>query len=266
MTIATDLEAASAASDSRSDLRDGVRRGLLMGLALLALVLPPVLHHTAAAVPAPALAGPMAVPAPRAIAVADFGTDTPSPDARQVADWVAASGDNVGKPFVIVDKKNAHVFVFDGGARLRSSTPVLLGAAAGDDTVAGIGGRLIADVQLHERTTPAGRFVAERGRNSLGEDVVWVDYDAGVSMHRVRTTHKEERRLERLATPSVDDNRISYGCINVPVAFFEQFIQPVFASQRAVVYVLPEVRPIEQVFAGLHVAALQAPDPRKRIL
>ena len=266
MTIANDLAPAPAADHSSCEWCDGLRRGLLMGLALLALVLPPVLHHSAAALPAPVLAGAIAAPAPRASGVADFGADTPSPAARQVADWVAASGDNVGTPFVIVDKKNAHVFVFDSGARLRSSTPVLLGAAAGDDTVAGIGARAIADVQPHERTTPAGRFVAERGRNVLGEDVVWVDYDAAVSMHRVRTTHAQERRLERLATPSVDDNRISYGCINVPVAFFEQYIQPVFASQRAVVYVLPERKTVEQVFAALQVAALQAPDSRKRIL
>ena len=39
-----------------------------------------------------------------------------------------------------------------------------------------------------ERTTPAGRFVAERGQNLRGEDVVWIDYDAAVLMHRVITT------------------------------------------------------------------------------
>ena len=77
---------------------------------------------------------------------------------------------------------------------------------------------------------------------------MWVDYDAAVSMHRVLTTNPVERRLERLATPSTDDNRVSYGCVNVPVSFYEQFIRPTFAQERAIIYVLPDVKPLIQVF------------------
>ena len=72
------------------------------------------------------------------------------------------------------------------------------------------------------------------------QDIVWIDYDAAVSMHRVVTANKAERRLERLATPGVADKRISYGCVNVPVAFYDKFIKPVFGLQPAVIYVLPE--------------------------
>ena len=93
----------------------------------------------------------------------------------------------------------------------------------------------------------------ERGRNARGEDVVWIDYDAGVSMHRVLTTNPKERRLERLSTPTVEDNRISYGCINVPVAFYETQVRPVFASRRALVYVLPDVKPVRDVFGSYDV-------------
>ena len=52
-------------------------------------------------------------------------------------------------------------------------------------------------------------FEVEPGRNTQGEDIIWIDYDAAVSMHRVRTANKADRRLERLATPSVAANRIS---------------------------------------------------------
>lgn len=180
--------------------------------------------------------------------LADFGTVSPSKDARQLADWVANTHDNGGAEFMIVDKRNARVYVFDATARLRGASPVLLGAAKGDDTVPGIGSRPLSEVKLEERTTPAGRFVAERGRNHKGEDVVWVDYDAAVSMHRVRATKPIERRLERLATPTMADNRISYGCINVPVAFYETYVSPTVASKRGIVYVLPEVKSMEQVF------------------
>jgi hypothetical protein len=55
---------------------------------------------------------------------------------------------------------------------------------------------------------------------------------------------------------TIDDNRISYGCINVPIAFYEAYIRPIFANHRAVVYVLPEVKTVQQVFAAYGLAAL----------
>lgn len=180
--------------------------------------------------------------------IADFGSQVPSPDARYVADWIAGSGDNGSADFLIVDKRQALVYVFDAQARLRDSTPALLGSAHGDDSVPGIGERPLDKVKPEERTTPAGRFVAEAGVNMSGEDVVWIDYDSAVSMHSVRNTKASEKRLHRLATPTVDDNRISYGCINLPVAFYERVVKPLFATQRLVVYVLPDVKPVGQLF------------------
>lgn len=178
-----------------------------------------------------------------------------SPQARQLANWVALTGDHAGAPFIIVDKKRASVFVFEANARLRAHSAVLLGSALGDDSVPGIGTRPMAQILPAERTTPAGRFVAERGRNAQGEDVVWVDYDAAVSMHRVRTGNPVERRAERLATPTINDNRISYGCINVPVAFFESYIQPIFALRKAMVYVLPDTKSVNEVFGRSQAAS-----------
>jgi hypothetical protein len=236
-----------------SDLAQAGRRGLLAGMALLALVLAPIepgqhpgqgrgrsLVDTAQA----AVRVDSAVP----LTQADFGAVTPSPDARQIADWVARSHDNVGMAFVIVDKRFARLHVFDAGASLLASSPILLGAARGDDSVVGIGHRPLDEVRPEERTTPAGRFVSERGRNSLGDEVVWVDYEAAVSMHRVRNTSVTEQRLLRMASSSLDDHRISWGCINVPVAFFDAHIAPMFVGRRAVVYVLPEVKSLQQVF------------------
>jgi hypothetical protein len=186
---------------------------------------------------------------------ADMRGEDASNDVRYVADWVVDSRDADGKPFVIIDKKGARVFVFDRAARLLGATPVLLGLANGDDTVPGIGSKPLSEVAVSERTTPAGRFVGERGHNARGEDVVWVDYDAAVSMHRVLTTNPAEQRLERLATPTIEDNRVSFGCINVPVAFYEEFIRPAFAADTANIYVLPETRSVRQVFNAYDVAA-----------
>ena len=193
---------------------------------------------------------PASMPAAR---FADFHDQWASPDARHIADWVADSSDSAGAGFIIVDKPFATIYVFDADARLRGSSPILLGAAAGDESVPGIGSRPLAEVRPQEKTTPAGRFVAERGHNTRGEDIVWVDYDAAVSMHRVRATNPRERRLERLETPTILDNRISFGCINVPVVFYEEYVRPVFAPGRAIVYVLPDVRPVREVFGSYDV-------------
>ena len=180
---------------------------------------------------------------------AHFGHEHPPPEVRSTADWIARSGDHGGAPFLIVDKRNARLFVFSPDARMVAASAVLLGAARGDDSVPGIGERKISEIQPHERTTPAGRFVAERGRNLQGEDIVWIDYDAAVSMHRVRAKNPRERRLERLATVTASDNRISYGCINVPAVFFDTYVSPVFgATQAPIVYILPETRSLQEVF------------------
>lgn len=167
---------------------------------------------------------------------------------RRVAHWVVRSGDHRGTEFFIVDKINARLHAFDAAGRLMSMTPVLIGSALGDDSPPGIGDRALEQIRPDERTTPAGRFLSELGSNSLHEQVVWVDHQAAVSMHAVRALVPSERRHERIASPGIDDNRVSFGCINVPSAFFEGFVKPVFERTRAFVYVMPDTRPLDTVF------------------
>ncbi|MBX3622858.1 MAG: L,D-transpeptidase [Rhizobacter sp.] len=199
--------------------------------------------------------------APLASGAAPAATAVLSP-AEQVSRWAVASGDAGRRPFVIVDKPLARVMVFDASGRLQHSAPALLGLARGDDSVPGIGTRPMAKIKPEERITPAGRFVARRGVNLSGEDIVWVDYDAAVSMHRIRPVKASERRLERLASETIDDNRISYGCINLPPAFYEQALRPVVDAGPTVVYVLPDTRPLAEVFA----LGGKAPPPRHAAL
>jgi hypothetical protein len=184
---------------------------------------------------------------------ANLQRETASQEVRYIADWVVDSGDNLGMPFVIVDKTNAKVFVFHADGQLRSSSSALLGLALGDDAVPGIGNRKLSTIRPEERTTPAGRFVAALGRNVRGVEILWVDYDGAVSLHQVITTNPKERRLERLATPTPLDKRISYGCINVPVKFFKNVVRPAFAKTDGIVYVLPETRSAREVFKSYDV-------------
>jgi hypothetical protein len=222
----------------------GALRGFALAIGVLLVVCPILLMSGCASVAPPASQSATAASS----RAAEFHGTKASADAVSVANWIAASGDNDGVDFVIVDKKMAKVYIFDARAQLRAASAALMGSAVGDDTAPGVGKLAIADVKPEQRTTPAGRFVAERGRNARGEDVVWVDYENAVSMHRVVTQVASERRLERLASNSVDDKRISYGCINLPVAFYDNYIRPTFAAQSALVYVLPEVKTVQQVF------------------
>jgi hypothetical protein len=169
-----------------------------------------------------------------------FDLERASSAARKTADWVVDSGDNRNLPFAIVDKADAKVFVFDPGGRLRGAAPALLGMAPGDASVPGIGTRAMSLIRPEERTTPSGRFVATLGRNLRGKEILWVDYDNAISLHPVVKGTPKERRAERLASPTPLDNRISYGCINVPATFFENIVRPAFSGTHGIVYVLPE--------------------------
>jgi hypothetical protein len=170
-----------------------------------------------------------------------------SSEVRAVLDWIVASGDNRGLAYVLVDKLNAKVFLFDAHGRLQGATSALLGLGLGDDSVPGIGNRRLATIRAEERTTPAGRFVAALGHD-LEQDVLWIDYDAAVSLHRVIAGRPEEHRSERLKSRSALDKRISYGCINVPAAFYDRMIVPAFRGTVGIVYILPETRAAASVF------------------
>ncbi len=199
-------------------------------------------------------ASPAALPPPQAL----------SAPAKDLLQGIARHADNQGQPFVVLDKREARLWVFDGERRLVADSPVLLGAAVGDTSAPDIGTRPLSRIAPHERTTPAGRFVIEPGENHKGEDILWIDYDAAVSMHRVRSANAGERRLERLATPTASDNRISYGCVNVPAAFYDRELHPRFARGKGLAYVLPEQLSLDQSFPRLKPGKGETPAPPVR--
>jgi hypothetical protein len=175
-------------------------------------------------------------------------TDTASADVRYVADWVARTGDNAGMPYVIVDKVNARVFVMDASGRLEGSAPALVGMVPGDGTVDGIGDRALSAIRPDERTTPAGRFIASLGQDLHGQDILWIDYGSALALHRVVKGTAAERRAQRLQSATPEDNRISYGCINVPVHFYDEIVHPAFAKTSGVVYILPETSSVHDAY------------------
>lgn len=194
----------------------------------------------------------------RGLKRSNFKRERVSIQARQVADWIVDSRDNRRMPFAIIDKTWARIYVFNEDGLLRGAAYVLLGSAYGDYSVPGIGNRKLSSIRPEERTTPAGRFVASLGRNLSGEDILWVDYDAAISLHRVITNNPGEHRLQRLATTTLYDKRISYGCINVSANFFDKVVRRVFSGTNGIVYVLPDTKLLRDFFA-MHDVEERAP-------
>lgn len=180
----------------------------------------------------------------------------------ELAGWIIANRDSSGRPFAIIDKGAAQIFVFGADGRLRGAAPGLFGSAIGDHTVEGIAGLALREIPAEDRTTPAGRFVGGFGPSIGGGRTLWVDYDSAVSMHPLATGVAAERRAERLASPSPDDNRITHGCINVSAEFFEQIVSPTFQA-GGVFYVLPDEASLRETFPGFARATPQRNDRRR---
>jgi len=185
--------------------------------------------------------------------------EAPPETVTRMADWVIGSGDHSGLPFVIIDKVAARIFVYRADGQLRGAGPALLGYARGDNSTPGVGDRELSAIRPSDRTTPAGRFVASFGSASGQRRVLWVDYPTAISLHAVVTAHPKERRPQRLRSATPRDNRITYGCINVSAAFYEKVVRPTFRASGGIVYILPEKKPLKEVFPAFRVLTSTAP-------
>jgi len=173
-----------------------------------------------------------------------------------LADWVRSSDDNGDKPFIIVDKAAAVVAVFDAKGKLLGSDAALVGSAEGDNSAPGVGDRELSDIPMEDRTTPAGRFIGGFGPAAGAQEVLWVDYDNAISLHPVITSNPTEKRLDRLKSKTPDDNRITHGCINVPTRFYSKIVRPAFAKDPGVFYILPDSKPLIEVFPNYYLETL----------
>lgn len=238
----------SSASRLTWNLRAAGARTATAATLLSVLLLVAGCAHTDATVTKPAGLS-SAVSTPRR---ANFEGQPRSRDAQHVADWVMDSGDNQGMPFIIIDKTDAKVFVFEAGGYLLGQSPCLIGLEKGDVCQPDIGKKKLWQITPMMRVTPAGRFVAKLGPDLKGNVVLWVDYHGGVAMHWVVTNNPRERRLQRIASPDPLEHRISYGCINIPDIFYDNVVEPAFSGKKGIVYVLPEVKSNKEVFRAYY--------------
>ena len=174
-------------------------------------------------------------------------TSQVSSDVLLVSVWVIKTGDNHQLPFIVLDKKGARVFVFSAQGAPLGDAPVLLGLAVGDFLPPGISNKPLSQIPPESRITQAGRFYARIGKDSNRKEVLWIDYDSALAIHPVVTGNVEQHRLERLHSPTISDNRISWGCINVLPDFYFNVISSAFA-RNGFVYILPETMSASDFF------------------
>ena len=144
---------------------------------------------------------------------------------------IVNTGDNQGKPIIVADKQAGTLTLYTSAGIEVNSTSALFGRAKGD-------------LVTQTNTTPSGRYdlsyETNINNNAYGNSAQvlkvngsFVENNAGnVAIHRVL-----KGREGRLASETVADNRISYGCINIPASFYDAHFD---RSMDAVVYVLPE--------------------------
>jgi hypothetical protein len=174
-------------------------------------------------------------------------------EVQRIAQWAVQSGDHRGYPFIVVDKVHAVAAAFDRAGKLLHVTPVLIGMGVGDVFEPGVLQMDMYATKPSQRITPAGRFFAEEDLNLEGQRVLWVDYDAGIALHKIPTKRTKQRRQERMKSANPEEHRITYGCINVPAAFYDQVVGRHFRAKGGIVYVLPDSTPLKTVFRSYDV-------------
>jgi hypothetical protein len=183
-----------------------------------------------------------------------------SPEVLATLQWVAASKDNAGLPFIVVDKANAQVYAFNPAAQLKATSPVLLGMGVGDAALVPQDAPMSA-MPPQKRITPAGRYVSRLVKDGHGKVVLLIDGPNLITMHIVVKGTPAQRRAERLASATSADNRVSFGCINVPPAFFTEVVDPDFRPAKGIVYVLPEKTTAAQLFGFQPAVTAPVVDP-----
>ena len=179
---------------------------------------------------------------------------TASASAQVISRPVAADAQD-GRPFAIVDKRQATLSVYAADGSLVGRAPVLLGLTPGDQEPQSSRGKDPSALKVNERVTPAGRFEAQPGRNLNGERIIWFNYETNLAIHRLRPAPASQHRPERLASANLQDRRITLGCVAVDPAFFDEVVLPTLGSGKSLVYILPEREPVLAAGAGTSHAA-----------
>lgn len=140
--------------------------------------------------------------------------------------------------FLIVDKVQGKMSLVSPTGEVINETKVLVGRDKSDviDTDAYAGNKKFA-----YKITPAGIFPVKRYKADKygGTVLVFIDgVAAATALHRVYLGNPAQKRDKRILSDDPNVRRITNGCINVPVDFFDEVLEKL--PNGTLLFVLPE--------------------------
>lgn len=198
-----------------------------------------------------------------------------SPLAQAVYENMAPVAKKSGKGFIVADKPNGMLHFFNADGSVLVQDTALYGKDTGDEL-----GR--SSLLGGPKITPAGQFglfvdeAEYAGGKSLNlRETLDAEDGSYVAVHAAYLGDAKERRGERLKSPSAEDNKISYGCVNTAHdTFLDKVLPNIENFNGGMIFVLPDATEktaemfpaqVEEVTKTITESA-QAPTPENRKL
>ena len=143
--------------------------------------------------------------------------------------------------YVIIDKPDATLSIIGADKKLIGQMPVLLGQTKGETPNMA---DPYSDVAV-QATTPAGKytmgkfgiikedFIAYKGK-------VFSIYGSGALALHITYPPEKEKRTEALNTSTPDDNRLSWGCINISEEMWAKYIEGNIKDRGTCLFITPD--------------------------
>jgi hypothetical protein len=164
--------------------------------------------------------------------------------AQSVYESMAPTARASGKGFIIADKPNGMLHVFNADGSMLVQDAALYGKDIGDTE-----GK-VSSLEGGKKITPAGNYTLRAAANAdyaggkLLQLVETKDTNnAYIAVHAAYLGDPKEQRLQRLASPGAEGKRISYGCVNTTHDTFLKSILPNIDSLNGgMIFVLPDAQ------------------------
>lgn len=167
---------------------------------------------------------------------------------QQVADNRMRAHPN--KPIVIVDKQMGLTYMIDANGVLAGKSASLTGKTKGDfRSEEAKKTASVESIAEKDKVTEAGMFEgALKKSEDYGRVITLQEFNNySVALHQTYLKKPAERRQERLESATPEDNRISFGCINVPNEFMQNVVLKSipYGMTRFPIVVIPESKSIQ---------------------
>lgn len=158
-------------------------------------------------------------------------------------DSVMSSENKTIEPYVIADKPTATVFLFDSQNNIIAKFPALFGQAKGE---APNSADANSDIAGSGATTPAGSYKMSLGKNMKAQDlnlyhgkIFRIEGTSNLAFHITYPGELAER-TKALKTKTTEDNRMSWGCINISEENFDKYVTPYLSKDNQKLYITPD--------------------------